>query len=70
MCIKGVAENVSHGQNLFGLKTGQNDPIQCPQVLGNFSRVFELKMSVLGLGFYLARKTRFIYSLGSLSGKN
>ena len=27
---------------------------------GNFSRVLELKMSVLGLGFYLAGKTRFI----------
>ena len=28
--------------------------------LGCFSRVLELKMSVLGLGFYLARKTKFI----------
>ena len=29
-------------------------------VLGSFSKVLELKMSVLGLGFYLARKIRFI----------
>ena len=27
---------------------------------GEFSRVLELKMSVLGLGFYLASKNRFI----------
>ena len=27
---------------------------------GEFSRVLELKMGVLGLGFYLARKNRFI----------
>ena len=60
MCSKGVAGNVSHGQNPFGLKTVQNDLVRGPQVLGNFSRVLELKMSVLGLGFYLARKTRFI----------
>ena len=59
-CIKGVAGNVSHGQNQFGLKTGQNDPVRGPQVLGNFYRVLELKMSDLRLGFYLARKTRFI----------
>ena len=57
-------------KTLFGLKTGQNDPIRGPQVLGNFFRVLELKMSVLGLGFYLARKTRFIWSLWSFSGKN
>ena len=30
-----VARNVSHGQNPFGLKTGQNDPIRGPQILGN-----------------------------------
>ena len=59
-CSKVVAENVSHGQNPFGLKTVQNDLVQGPQVLGNFSRVLELKMSVLGLRFYLAGKTRFI----------
>ena len=59
-CNKEVAGNVSHGKNLFGLKTVQNDPVWGPQVCGNFSRVLELKMSVLGLGFYLARKTRFI----------
>ena len=35
-------------------------PSSGPRVLGNFSRVLKLKMSVLGLGFYLARKTRFI----------
>ena len=57
---KGVAGNVSHGQNSFSLKTVQNDTVRGPQVLGNFSRVFELKTSVLGLGFYLVRKTRFI----------
>ena len=60
MCSKVVAGNVSHGQNPFGLKTVQNDPVRGPQVLGNFSKVLELKMSVLGLGFYLERKTRFI----------
>ena len=49
-CIKGVAGNVSHGQNSFGLKTGRNDPIRDPQVLRNFSRVLEMKISVLGLG--------------------
>ena len=60
MCSKVVAGNVSHGQKSFGLKMVQNDPVRGPQVLGNFSRVSELKMSVLGLGFYLAHKTRFI----------
>ena len=55
-----VAGIVFHGQNSIGLKTGRNDPVRGPLVLGNFSRVLELKMSVLGLGFYLARKTRFI----------
>ena len=35
-------------------------PNSGPRVLGNVSRVLKLKMSVLGLGFYLARKTRFI----------
>ena len=57
---KGVAGITSHGQNPFGLKAIQNDPIRGPQVLENFSRVLELKMSVLGLGFYLASKTRFL----------
>ena len=38
----------------------QNDQVWGPQVLKNFSWVWELKVSVLGLGFYLARKTRFI----------
>ena len=55
-----MARDVSHGQNPFGLKTVQNDPVRGPQVLGNFSRVLGLKMSVLGLGFYLEHKTRFI----------
>ena len=41
-------------------ETGQYDLVRGPQVLGNFSRVLELKMSVWGLGFYLACKTRFI----------
>ena len=60
VCIKGADGNVSHGQNPFGLKTVQNDPLRGSQVLGNFSRVLELKMSVFWLGFYLACKTRFI----------
>ena len=34
--------------------------IRVPQVLRNFCRVLVLKMSVLELGSYLARKTRFI----------
>ena len=59
-CARVVAKIVSHGQNPIGRKTGRNDPVRGPQGLGNFSRVFVLKMSVLGLGFYLARKTRFI----------
>ena len=59
-CNKGMAGNVSHGQNPFGLKTGRNDPIRTPQVLRNFCRVFVQKMSVLALSFYLACKTRFI----------
>ena len=38
--------------------------------LGAFlSRVLELKVRVLGLGFHLALKSRFIYGLGSFSGK-
>ena len=60
MCSKGVAGIASHGQNPFGLKVVQNDSVRGPQVLENFSMVLELKMSVLGLGFYLERKTRFI----------
>ena len=60
VCIKGVAENFSHGQNPFGLKTGRNDPVRSPRVLGSFPKVLELKMGVLGLGFYLESKTRFI----------
>ena len=63
-------EIVSHGQNPIGIKTSHNDLIRGPQILGNFSRVLELKMSVLWLGFYLALKNRFIYSLGSFSSKN
>ena len=59
-CARVVVGIVSHGQNPIYLKTGQNDPVRGPQVLENFSRVLELKMSVLGLGFYLARKTRFM----------
>ena len=39
---------------------GSKRPSSGPRVLGNFSRVLKLKMSVLGLGFYLERKTRFI----------
>ena len=59
-CMKGVAGNVSHGQNPIGLNTGRNNPVRSPRVLGSFPRVLELKMGVLGLRFYLARKTRFI----------
>ena len=50
-------------------KNGSKRPSSGPRVLGNFSRVLKLKMSVLGLGFYLECKTRLIYSLGSFSGK-
>ena len=56
----GEAGNHSHGQNLFGLKTGRNDQVRSPRVLGSFPGVLELKIGVLGLGFYLACKTRFI----------
>ena len=41
-------------------ENGSKRPNSDPRVLGNFSRVLKLKMSVLGLGFYLACKTRFI----------
>ena len=69
-CSKGVAGDASHGQNPFGLKMGRNDLLRCSRSWEVFSRVLELKMSVLGLGFYLACKTRFILSLGSFSSKN
>ena len=55
----GVAGIASHGRNPFGLKMVQNDLVWGPQVLENFSRVLELKNECVGLGFYLARKTRF-----------
>ena len=41
-------------------ENGSKRPSSGPRVLGNFSRVLKLKMSVLGLGFYLAHKSRFI----------
>ena len=41
-------------------ENGSKRPNSGPRVVGNFSRVLKLKMSVLGLGFYLASKTRFI----------
>ena len=59
-CSKGVAGVTSHGQNPFGLKIDQNDLVRCSRSWGVFSRVLELKMSVLGPGFYLERKTMFI----------
>ena len=59
-CARVVAGDASHGQNPFGLQMDQNDPIRCSRFLGVFSRALELKMSVLGLGFYLACKTMFI----------
>ena len=59
-CNKGVARNTSHGKNPIGLKMGRKDPFRSPRVFGSFPRVLELKMGVLGLGFYLESKTRFI----------
>ena len=59
-CARVVAGDASHGQNLFGLQMGQNDPILCSRIWGVFSMALELKMSVLGLGFSLACKTMFI----------
>ena len=41
-------------------ENGSKQPSSGPRVLGNFSRVLKLKMSALGLGFYLAHKNRFI----------
>ena len=67
--IKEVAGNFSHGQNPFGLKTGRNDLIRSPRVLGSFPRVLVLKMGVLGLGFYLARKTRLYRAQGRFQVK-
>ena len=60
VCARVMAGIVSHGQNPIGLKTGRNDPVRGSRILGSFSRVLELKMSVLGLRFYLAGKTMFI----------
>ena len=59
-CARVVAGDASHDQNPFGLQMGQNDPVLCSRFWGVFFRDFELKMSVLGLGFSLARKTMFI----------
>ena len=42
------------------VKMGRNDPVRCSWFWGVFSKVLELKMSVLGLRFYLTRKTMFI----------
>ena len=39
-------------------KIYRNNPVRCSWFWGVFSRFLELKMGVLGLGFYLARKTR------------
>ena len=47
-------------QKPIGLKTGRNDPVRGSRSWGVFLGFLELKVSVLGLGFYLARKTRFI----------
>ena len=41
-------------------KNGSKQPSSWSTGFGEFSRVLEFKMSVLGLGFYLARKTMFI----------
>ena len=41
-------------------ENGSKRPSSGPRVLGNFSRVLKLKMSILGLRFYLERKIRFI----------
>ena len=41
-------------------KNGSKRPSSGFTGFGEFSRVLEFKMSVLGLGFYLARKPRFI----------
>ena len=41
-------------------KNGSKRPSSGSTGFGEFSRVLEFKMSVLGLGFYLARKTMFI----------
>ena len=41
-------------------KNGSKRPSSGFRVFGVFSRVLGLKMSVLGLGFYLACKTMFI----------
>ena len=59
-CARVVAGDASHGQNPFGLQIGQNDLVRCSRFWGVFSRALELKMGVMGLGFYLARKTKFI----------
>ena len=59
-CARVVAGDASHGQNPFGLQMGQNDLVRCSRFWGVFSRDLELKMSVLRIGFSLARKNMFI----------
>ena len=59
-CARVVAGDASHDQNPFGLQIGQNDPVRCSRFWGVFSRALDLKMGVMGLGFYLACKTKFI----------
>ena len=59
-CARVVAGDGSHGQNPFGIQMGQNDPVRCSRFWGVFFRALELKMSVLRIGFSLARKTMFI----------
>ena len=56
-CARVVAVHASHGQNPFGLQMGQNHPVRCSRFWGVFSKALELKMGVMGLGFYSARKT-------------
>ena len=41
-------------------ENGSKRPSSGPRVLRNFSMVLKLKMSVLGIRFYLACKNRFI----------
>ena len=60
-CVyKGGGQNCLPWPKPDWLENGSKRPSSGSMGLGEFFRVLELKMSVLGLGFYLVCKTRFI----------
>ena len=60
-CVsRGWPEMSPTAKTYLALKRVKTTKFGVHRFWGIFSRVLELKMSVLGLGFYLERKTRFI----------